>query len=259
MNITLISGAASGLGKEFAHLYFKDNNNLLLVDINKEDLENLKTSLDKQNDNNLLIDIYVCDCSNMDELKRLNEYCKDRKYFVDNLINSAGFGDREDFLKMDIDKQIKMSEVNCNALLYLCRVMGEEMAKNKEGHIINVSSIAGFMSGPYMCTYHATKAYVLLLSESIGYELKKHNVHVLTLCPGPFNSDFVKKAHNDYTFKKIKPFEAKKVAELAYKASKKNKKLLITGFKNKVTVFITRFFPRSFVTKVSASTMKEDA
>lgn len=258
MKITLISGAASGLGKEFSELYFKDNNNLLLVDINKEGLEKIKTSLENKN-KNLLIDIYPCDLSKIEELKKLEKYVKERKYFVNNLVNSAGFGDREDFIKMDIDKQIKMTEVDCNALLFLSRVFIENMVKNKEGHIINVSSIAGFMSGPYMATYHASKAYVLLLSEAIGYEVRKDNVKVLTLCPGPFNSNFVKNAHNDYTFSKIKPFEAKEVALKAYKASKKGKKLLITGFKNKLTVFITRFFPRSLVTSVSAKTMKEDA
>ena len=115
------------------------------------------------------------------------------------------------------------------------------MAMAGEGHIINVSSIAGFIPGPYMCTYHASKGYVLLLSESIEYELAKYNVKVLTLCPGPFKSNFVKLAHNDYTFK----------------ASKKGKRLLITGVKNKLTIFVTRFFPRRLVTFSSAKTMKE--
>ena len=258
MKITLISGAASGLGKEFAKLYLKDKNNLLLVDINEEGLNKTKEELTSLN-SSLTIDIFKCDLSNIGEIKKLVNYTKEHNYFVNNLVNSAGFGDREDFLKMDIEKNIKLNHVNCDALLYLSRVYGEEMAKNKEGHIINVSSIAGFMAGPYMCTYHASKAYVLLLSESIGYELKKHNVHVLTLCPGPFNSNFVKKAHNDYTFKKIKPFEANEVALKGYKASLKNKKILITGLKNKLTVFITRLFSRSLVTSVSAKTMKEDA
>ena len=78
------------------------------------------------------------------------------------------------------------------------------MLENNEGHIINVASIAAFMPGPFMCTYHATKAYLLLLGEAISYEIRKSNVKLLTLCPGPFLSEFVKKAHNDYTFKKIK-------------------------------------------------------
>ena len=132
------------------------------------------------------------------------------------------------------------------------------MLKHNEGHIINVGSIAGFVPGPYMCTYHACKGYVLLLGEAISYELRKTNVKLLTLCPGPFLSNFVKLAHNDYTFQKIKPISAEEVAKFAYKKSLKGKSLAIVGFKNKLTVFASRFVPRSFVTKTSAKTMKKE-
>ena len=66
---------------------------------------------------------------------------------------------------MDIDKQMQMTEVNCNAVLYLTKVFLNNMLLNNEGHIINVCSIAAFMPAPYMCTYHATKAFVLYLGE----------------------------------------------------------------------------------------------
>lgn len=258
MKYTLITGSASGLGKEFAYLYAKDKENLILVDQNALALDDLRKELNQKYPD-IDIKLYAIDLSNMNNIKDFLFAILKEDIVVTRLINSAGFGDREDFINMDIEKQIKMSEVNCNALLYLCHYFGKEMAKHKSGHIINVSSIAGFMSGPYMCTYHASKGYVLLLSESIGYELKKYGVKVLTLCPGPFKSNFVKLAHNDYTFKKLKPLEAKDVAKKAYKASRRGKKLLITGVKNKLTVFITRFFPRSLITKVSAKSMKEGA
>ena len=132
------------------------------------------------------------------------------------------------------------------------------MLENNEGHIINVASIAGFVPGPYMCTYHACKSYVVLLGEAISYELRKTNVKLLTLCPGPFLSNFVKLAHNDYTFQKIKPISSEAVAKFAYKKSLKGKTLAIVGFKNKLTVFASRFVPRSFVAKTSAKTMKKE-
>ncbi len=258
MEYTLITGAASGLGNSFAKLYAKDKENLILVDINEEKLQKATEELKTINSE---IDIltYVADVSNIDRLKEIVKDIDDKNLFVSRLINSAGFGDREDFLKMNIDKQIKMTEVNCNALLYLCHAFGTKMAMARNGHIINVSSIAGFIPGPYMCTYHATKGYVYLLSESIAYELKKFDVKVLTLCPGPFNSNFVKEAHNDFTFKKIKPLESSEVALKAYKASKKGKRILITGMKNKLTIFITRLAPRRLITMVSAKNMKPNA
>lgn len=257
MKFSLITGAASGLGKEFAKLYAKDNNNVLLVDIDAIGLEQAASELRNLNPN-IIVDLYVADLSSKEDLRKVFEYTKRKEYFVNNLVNSAGFGDRCDFKDMDVEKQLKMTDVDCNALLYFSRVYLDDMLKNDEGHIINVSSIAGFMPGPYMCTYHACKAFVLLLGEAISYELRKTNVKCLTLCPGPFMSKFVEKAHNDYTFSKIKPYEAKDVALFGYKKSLKGKKLAITGLKNKLTVFACRFFPRSMVSSVSASTMKKD-
>jgi len=256
MKITLITGASSGLGKELAKLYAKDNNNLLLVATNLQKLNEVKEEIEKEY--NVQCDVLSADLSLKEELKKVYNYTLEKNYFVNNLVNNAGFGDRCDFKDMDIDKQMKMTDVDCNAVLYFSRVFLDKMLENNEGHIINVASIAGFVPGPYMCTYHACKAYVVLLGEAISYELRKTNVKLLTLCPGPFLSNFVKLAHNDYTFQKIKPISAEAVAKFAYKKSLKGKKLAIVGFKNKLTVFASRFVPRSFVTKTSAKTMKKE-
>lgn len=258
MKITLITGAASGLGKEFAKIYAKESNNLFLVDIDEQSLYQVKAELEKEYPN-ITVDTIIADLALKDELKKVFEYTQLKKYFVNNLVNCAGFGDRTDFKDMNIDKQLKMTDVDCNALLYFTRVYLDDMLKNNEGHIINISSIAGFIPGPFMCTYHACKGFVLLLGESISYELRKTNVKLLTLCPGPFESKFVEKAHNDYTFSKIKPMTAESVAKFGYKKSIKGKKLAIVGLKNRLTIFITRFFPRSFVTKISAKNMKKGA
>lgn len=257
MKTTLITGAANGLGKEFAKLYAKDNNNLLLVDIDEQALNQVKQELN-QEFSNIEIDIVIADLSLKEDIRKVFDYTQSKKYFINNLVNCAGFGDRTDFKDMDVEKQLKMTDVDCNALLYFTRVYLDDMLANNEGHIINIASIAGFLPGPYMCTYHACKGFVLLLGESISYELRKTNVKLLTLCPGPFMSKFVEKAHNDYTFSKIKPVSAAKVASFGYKKSLKGKSLAIVGLKNKLTIFITRFFPRSIVTASSAKTMKKN-
>lgn len=256
MKTTLITGAANGLGYEFACLYAKENNNLLLVDIEENKLIEKVNELKENFKVN--VDYIVADLSNKDELKKVYNYTLEKNYFVNNLVNCAGFGDRCDFVDMNIDKQLAMTDVDCNALLYFTKVFLDKMLKENEGHIINVASIAAFMPGPFMCTYHACKAFVLLLGEAISYEIRKSNVKLLTLCPGPFLSEFVKKAHNDYTFKKIKPVTAKKVAEFGYKKSIKGKSMAIVGFKNRLTVFACRFFPRKMVTMVSAKNMKKE-
>ena len=256
--MTLITGAGGGLGKEFAYLYAKDGNSLCLVDIDEAGMDEtigyVHAIVPEAR-----IEKIVADLSNKDDLKKVYETTKSKGYFVNNLVNAAGFGDCTDFKDMNIDKQLKMTDVNCNALLYFTRVYLDDMIANKEGHIINISSIAGFAPGPYMCTYHATKGFVLLFGESIAYELRKTGVKVLTLAPGPFNSKFVSKAHNDYTFSKMKPHSALRVASYGYKMSKKGKTLAIVGFKNKLTCFAPRFFSRKFVTKCSAKTLKKGA
>ena len=257
MKRTLITGASPGLGKELAKLYALDNNDLILVARNESKLNEVKNEILQLA--NVKCDIVVADLSIKEEWEKVYNYTKDKGYFVNNLVNNAGFGDRTDFLEMDIDFQIKMTEVNCNSALYLTRMFLPSMVEHNEGHIINVASIAGFMPGPFMATYHATKGYLLLLGEAISYELRKTKVKLLTLCPGPFNSEFVSKAHNDYTFKKIKPIEASEVAKYGYKKSLQGKSVAIVGFKNKLTVFATRFAPRSFVAKTSAKTMKKGA
>jgi len=256
MKRTLITGASSGLGKELAKLYAKDKNDLILVARNEKKLTDIKNEIEQEF--GVKCDIIISDLSNIDECKKVFQYTKDNNFFINNLINNAGFGDRTDFYKMDIEKQIEMNNVMCNALLYFTRVFLDNMLANKEGHIVNVGSIAGFMPGPFMCTYHAAKGYVLLLGEAISHELKGTNVKLLTLCPGPFNSEFVSKAHNEYTFEKIKPIEASKVAEYAYNKSLKGKSLAIVGLKNKLTIWATRFVPRCLTTSISAKTLKKD-
>lgn len=256
MKITFITGGANGLGESFAKLYAKDNNNLLLIDIDEENLIRVKKELSSIYPN-IFIETLVADLTKVEELKRIYQYTIDKGYFINNLVNCAGFGEQKDFIDMDVDKQIAMTNLNCNALLYFTRVFLDKMKENNEGHIINVASIAGFLPGPYMCTYHATKGYVLLLGEAISYELRKTKVKLLTLCPGPFLSQFVKKAHNDYTFSKIKPISSDKVAQYGYKMSKKGKTLAIVGFKNKLTILASKFAPRKLVTSSSAKTMKK--
>jgi len=254
----MITGAAGGLGKEFAKLFLQDGNALLLIDKDKDGLKEVEKELLELNPA-AKIDLYPVNLGNKDGLVSVRDYVKEKGYFIDNLVNAAGFGDCTDFKEMDIDRQLLMTEVNCNALLYFTRVFLDDMLANKEGHIINISSIAGFVPGPYMCTYHATKSFVLNLGESLAYELKGTGVHILTLAPGPFQSKFVSQAHNDYTFAKIKPHTAARVAAYGYKMAKKGKSLAIVGFKNKVTCFAPRFFSRKFVAKCSAATIKKGA
>ena len=253
---TLITGGASGLGLELSKLFARDGNNLFLVSSNQANLNRARSELAREY--NVDIEVLAVDLSNPHNFRLVKEYSHSRSMFINNLVNCAGFGDRTDFIDMDIDKQVKMVELNCNAPMYLMNVYLKDMVKEKDGHILNISSIAAFVPGPYMCTYHASKAFLLNISEAIERELKGTGVKLTTICPGPFDSGFVAKAGNDYTFTKIKPLSSQKVAEISYKAFKKNRSLKIIGFKNKMMMFATRFAPRKFVTNTSVSQIKKE-
>ena len=249
MDFTLITGASSGLGYNLAKLYSNDNCNLLLVARNLDKLNKIKEELNKPN---IIIDTYKCDVSNESELENLISYINEKDYFIERLVNNAGFGDQKKLLDMDLDFQMEMIRTNSIAPFYLMKKLTPKMCEKRRGYIINVASIAGLYPGPNMCTYHATKAFLYNISLAIGYELKQYNVHVLTLCPGPFNSNFTSVAHNDYTFKKIKPHSSEYVAKVAYKASKNKKTFKIVGFKNRLTYFVSRFVSTSFLVKSSS-------
>ncbi len=252
---TLITGASSGLGFELAKLFGLDKNNLLLISSSKENLEHAKEQLEKEID--VDIKVLAVDLSNPDNFKQVKKFTDSNDMFINNLVNCAGFGDRTDFVEMDVDKQIKMVELNCNAPMYLMHSYLPAMIEAKRGHILNISSIAAFVPGPFMSTYHASKAFLTNLSEGIERELKGTGVKLTTVCPGPFDSGFVGKAGNEYTFSKIKPMSTKKVAEVSYKAVKKNKSFKVIGFKNKLMMFFTRFVPRKLVTNTSANQIKK--
>ena len=254
---TLITGASSGLGLELAKLYGEDGNNLLLISSNKANLEKAKKELEKEV--KVEIEVLALDLSNPDNFDKVKKFTDTHKIRVTNLVNCAGFGDRTDFVDMDIEKQIKMVELNCNAPMYLMHAYLKNMINAKEGHILNISSIAAFVPGPYMSTYHASKAFLTNLSESITRELKGTNVKVTTINPGPFESGFVKKAGNDYTFLKIKPISAKKVAEISYNCMMKGKSFKVIGFKNNLMMLLTRLVPRKLVTNTSANQIKNKA
>ena len=255
---TLITGGASGLGKDLAKLFAKENNNLLLISSNENNLSTAKKELSEEF-KNIKIETLCLDLANPLNLPKIKEFTDSKEMFINNLVNCSGYGDRTDFKEMDIKFNMRMTELNCNTPFYLCRTYINDMIKNNEGSIMNIASIAAFMPAPFMSTYHATKAYLLLLSEAISRELKGTNVTCTAICPGPFASNFVNVAKNNYEFDKIKVIPSEVVANKAFKAYKKKKVVKIIGFKNQLMVFALRFVPRKLVRAIAASTMKENA
>ena len=248
----LITGATSGIGREFVKLFALDGYNIVLTSTSKELLDKEKKELENKYKD---IKIYTIakDLSKEDSAKEIYEELEKEKINVSILINNAGFGDFGKLVDSDIEKNNNLLMVNNNSLVKLSYYFGKAMAKRKKGKILNVGSIAAFQGGPYMATYYASKAFVVSFSEALREELKNDNVVVSCLCPGPTRTNFEKNANlqKSYMFKKMDTCSAEYVARIGYNALMKGKSLVTSGFPNKIVVFLTRLSPRIINATVS--------
>lgn len=244
---TLITGASSGLGLEFARLFAKAGHNLVLVARNEEKLNSLKNELETKYC--IQIYVYAKDLSQIDSALDVFNYTIEKNIFVDTLINNAGFGDYGKFSDSCLRKQTDMIQVNITTLIQLCHLFIKPMIEHGSGNILNMSSIAGFQPGALMSTYYATKSFVLSFSEAISVELKGTGVSVMAFCPGPTKTGFEEEANLDTSglFKNLKNSSAKEVAKYGYKKMSQKKVLAIHGIGNKTIVLFSKLLPRKFV------------
>ena len=238
----LITGASSGMGADMARVLVEEGYEVILVARRKTRLEKLAKELgDKAT-------IIVKDISSTYNCMEL--YNEVKKENIDILINNAGFGVFGEFSDTNIDKELDMIDLNIKSLHTLTKLFLKDFKKKDRGYILNVASSAGFMAGPLMATYYATKNYVVSLTSAIYEELKKDgsNVSVGLLCPGPVNTEFNKVARVHFS---IKGLESMDVARYAIKKMFDEKLIIIPGLKMKLGVFFTRFVPRKLLLKIS--------
>lgn len=239
----LITGASSGIGRDMARILAEKGCDLVLVARDEEKLNTLKDEL------NTNVKIVTMDLSIADNCKKLHAENPD----IDLLINNAGFGDCGNFTKTSLDKEISMINTNITAYHILTKLYLIDMKKVNRGHILNVASIAGFMPGPLMSTYYATKSYIVRLSEGISEELKKEksNVKISILCPGPVNTNFNKVANVKFSLKERNSFEVAK-----YAIEHLNRFYIVPGVDIKFARFGARLFPASLVAKITYMVQK---
>jgi short-subunit dehydrogenase len=238
----LITGASSGIGREMARIVSKEAHKLILVGRNIERLDEIKKELIEKTEG-LEVITEVTDLSLHGNCEELHGKYPD----VDLLINNAGFGDFGDFDKTALEKDIQMIETNVVALHILTKLYLKDMIEKDSGHILNVASIAGFMPGPLMATYYATKAYVVRISEAIRQELKKRRskVGISILCPGPVATDFAKNANISFLFMGT---DANKVAEYAIRHL--NRFYIVPKFYVKASRIAMHLIPTSLTARI---------
>lgn len=240
----LVTGASSGIGYDMSCYLASKNIDLIIVARRKDRLESIKKKYP-----NVDIRVIELDLSDYKNLDILVEKVSDEN--IDILINNAGFGLFGTFDKTDIDTEMKMIDVNIRAVHYLTKHYLKKFIKKDKGYILNVASSAGFMAGPKLSTYYATKNYCLRLSEAIYQELKEINshVHMSVLCPGPVDTEFNRVAHGKFNTKSA---SSKYVAKYAIDKMFKKKLIIVPTIKIKLVVFFIRFIPTKLLLKFTS-------
>lgn len=230
----LITGASSGIGKNMAYVLANKGIDLILVARNKDEMLKIKENV-KVN-----VEVIELDLLKEKNVFKLYEMCKDGN--IDILINNAGFGLFGLFTETDLDRELEMIDLNIKAYHILTKLFLKDFVEKDNGYILNVASSAGFMAGPRLSTYYATKNYVLKLTMAINEELRQSgsNVVVSALCPGPVNTNFNKVAHGEFSIKEASP---KYVAEYAINKLFKKKMIIIPTFRIKLGIFLLRILP----------------
>lgn len=235
----LITGATSGIGKDMTNYMISLGHQVIAVGRDRKVLKELKK---KYKD----IKTVEMDLSKEENIYELYNDNKD----IDILINNAGFGLFGYFNETSLDKELNMIDVNIKCVHILTKLYLSDFIKKDSGYILNVASSAGFMAGPKLSTYYATKNYVLRLSEAIYEELNrlKSNVHISVLCPGPVDTNFNKVAGGSFN---AKPLTSQYVARYAINKMFKNKLIIIPGIKMKLLIFIIRFIPTKLLLRIN--------
>lgn len=249
----LITGASTGLGKDFCELFSRDKFNLIMVARNKEKLHELAMELKQKY--GIEIEIFPTDLSLQENIEKLIDFIKEKNITVEYLINNAGIGVYGKFSETQWRQEYQMMELNMISLTHLMKKVIPMMLENKKGKILNVASTAAFQPGPLMGIYFATKAYVLSLSEALNEELKNTGVTITTLCPGPTETEFFKSAKMESLkfadTKSVFMMTSKEVAEIGYKSLMNSERVIVAGIINKISAFSTRFLPRPLLAKIA--------
>ena len=243
----LITGASSGIGRDMARILAEKGYELVLVARDESKLKEVQEELVTKY--NSKVKIVAMDLSNPDNCKTLHAENQE----IDLLINNAGFGDCGDFTQTSLNKELDMIDTNIKAYHILMKLYLIDMKKKDIGHILNVASIAGFMPGPLMATYYATKSYVVRISEAVREELKKEksNVKISVLCPGPVATNFNKVANVKFSLKEANSYDVAK-----YAINHLNKFYIVPGIGVKFARVGVRFIPTNLAARFAYGAQK---
>ncbi|SDK41053.1 hypothetical protein SAMN05421823_102669 [Catalinimonas alkaloidigena] len=254
----LITGATAGFGHEFAKLFAKEGYNLILVARSDDELKQVASSLEQLYQPGQVVCI-AKDLAEAGSAQALYDDIRQHNLTVDVLINNAGFGEHGLFTETDLEKELKIIQLNIATLTHLTKLYLREMVARDAGKILQLASVASFMPFPKMAVYAATKAYVLSFTESLQNELKDTHVTLTALCPGASDTEFFERAGAEDTVivQDTPLYDAEEVAQAGFDALMKGEKRVIPGGMNKVQAWMSNLLPDSLLAAVSNKMMEE--
>ena len=242
----LITGATAGIGYELAKLFAADGFHLVLVARDEVRLKNVATEL--QTAHNIEAIVLPKDLANSSAPREIFETLRDTPVSV--LVNNAGFGSQGAFADEKLELSLNMMHVNLDALVRLAHLFIQPMLKRRRGRILNVASTAGFQPGPFTNIYYATKAFVFSFSVALAEELADSGVTVTTLCPGFTKTEFHQRAGMKRSSRWLPMMSAQDVARTGYRGLMNGKRIVIPGWRNKLTAAVSRRLPATFTARI---------
>jgi len=242
--VTLITGASSGIGAELARVFAAHGHRLALTARRADRLAALASEISAEGGKPIVI---PCDLEQPNAGATIAAALAAEGVELNYLVNNAGFGAFGDAIERDRAEQLAIIDVNVRALTDLSLRFADHLIRNRGG-ILNVGSVAGFLPGPGMAVYYASKAYVISFTEALRGELGSRGVRVTVLCPGPVPSEFQARAGFtigvDSSIISVSPAD---VALAGYRGLMANKRMVMPGLGNKMVPFLLRFLPRGVI------------
>ena len=243
--VTLITGASAGIGTELARVFASNGHRLALVARRADRLKTLSGEITAAGGAAPIV--ISCDLEQSDAGDKIAGALAAEGVEVEFVVNNAGFGLFGNAIEIDRLEQLGIIALNIRAVTDLSLRFSDQLIRHRGG-ILNVGSIAGFLPGPGMAVYYASKAYVLSFSEALRRELAPRGVRVTVLCPGPVPSEFQARAGFDPGFDSaVLNVSASDVALAGYRGLMANKRAVLPGLGIKIVPFLLRLLPRGFI------------
>jgi uncharacterized protein len=248
MPFALITGASKGIGKSIAEQLAARGFDLLLVARSADLLEQVTKEISQSTNKNC--QWLALDLAEDRAAESVFEYCNKNQLVVSVLVNNAGYGLSGSFEKYSVREHTDMLKVNIITLTQLTRLFLPSLLKQPAAYILNIGSTASYQAVPMLSAYAASKAYVLNFSRGLYKELKKTNVSVTCICPGPTDTNFVNRANVGTKGQKAAErfnMSTQTVARIAVDCLFRRKPEVITGGLNKLSAFFAWLLPKPVV------------